>query len=165
MFLWLALILSLNGSLISSQENAVLLSLMRYGYFNIFFYKKILLTYQPADKPAHATRVFCKLLLIIVYLLNLSIRWFHGAITSDMANTALSDSALDNTSFLIRLSTFDPLNHPYTLSLKSNEHKRISRSSMGYSMEDVIYPNLFDIVARNRNRFKVPAPKVYKKKY
>jgi len=90
--------------------------------------------------------------------------WFHGDIASDLANTALSEAPAD--SFLIRLSSKDPLNDPFTLSLKSNQHRRISRSPHGgFSMEDVIYPNLFDIVARNRHRLKVPAPKNYKAKY
>jgi hypothetical protein len=89
--------------------------------------------------------------------------WFHGDITSEIANSRLSGKT--SGTFLIRLSHTDPKPFPFSLSLIENHHERIERVEGGVQLLGTIFPDLFELVKSYQQELTDACPKGYEARY
>jgi len=92
--------------------------------------------------------------------------WFHGDISKEAAMDRLSKQ--EEGTYLIRLSSTDPKASPFTLSMPSNQHRRIRRLNLeedgqkGYNIQGkpTVYNTLVELAEKCVDyNLKTPCPK------
>jgi SH2 domain len=116
------------------------------------------------EKPYTLILLLCLTLplsLTLTLTPNLLISWFHGDITGENANASLSNK--EHGTFLIRLSSTDPLNKPFTLSC-NNRNVHITRTTQGFVFQNEVYQSLDGLVQKHNSTL-IPCPKKCKLDY
>jgi len=90
--------------------------------------------------------------------------WFHGDLPYEAANSRLGRQP-DGT-FLIRLSSRDPKNAPFSLSLPKDYHYRIERVEGGLALLEHTFRDIYELREAYRSTYMItPCPKLYSQAY